>query len=559
MLNTIEKLNRVKQSIFKELTHNPDSLPLFLEASYIHLLKNGNIRKPTFVINDFDTQYENKRIEISKSISELNSDELKNVIKDLFFDFESKNFDSHSTRQLNQIAYSLLGLGESANNKIIDLLSSNGDFLLTVLSPDYQNGRYQNLVCVCNSNRSGAYISRLIADIFDNGTTAVQFFNDDSLFNLPGNGFNRARIFKPSGLNKPENTLNKSTRLFEEISEKSIANSEWQYIDAIFQKDVFDFRAVALVTGKNLLDSRTEIYRKNFIKSGYLEGIIELPHKVLPNTNAKLFLLILSNNNKRVKMLDASSLVIKNVNRFSEYEKIVNLDIGTILDRYFDCNCGKSIELVAEFKNLTPSLLNDKKKEIKNGVKLSDIADVFAGNQYTIKNFSNILSEAKTGCSILTSNDITDFYINLSSLNHINYKDTKFDKYAIRNGDVIVTSKSSKVKVGVVDFEPKEKIIVTGGMIIVRPNKDKLNPIYLKSFLDSELGQQELRMIQRGSVIVSINAKDLSNIDVPYLEMAKQEQIANRYRNNVSSLIALQEETKEIENKLKNIFEEANE
>ena len=134
--------------------------------------------------------------------------------------------------------------------------------------------------------------------------------------------------------------------------------------------------------------------------------------------------------------------------------------------------------------------------------------------------------------------------------------DGKLDKYAIQNGDVIVTSKSSKVKVGVVDFEPKERIIVTGGMIIIRPNKEKLNPIYLKAFLDSELGQQELRMIQKGSIIVSINAKDLSNIDVPYLDIKKQEQIANSYQNNVSSLIALKEEAREIENKLKNILDE---
>ena len=93
-------------------------------------------------------------------------------------------------------------------------------------------------------------------------------------------------------------------------------------------------------------------------------------------------------------------------------------------------------------------------------------------------------------------------------------------------------------------------------MIIIRPNKEKLNPIYLKAFLDSELGQQELRMIQKGSIIVSINAKDLSNIDVPYLDIKKQEQIAKSYQNNVSSLIALKEEAREIENKLKNILDE---
>ena len=557
MPSSIERHDSVKQVILDELKLNPDSLSLFLEASYMNLLDGGVIKKPSFNSEDFDPDYDSKRIEISKLISNLHGDDLKNLIKEIFFDFESRNFDVHSTKQLNQIVYSLLGLDKTENNKIIDAFSSRGDFLITVLSPDFQDGQLQNCIYACNLNRNNGYISRLIADIFGNGSTVVEVIDDDDCFsNLSNIEFNRARIFGPLGIKSKARTLKSSTRLFDEIPNKTILNSEWEYIDAMFQKDIVDFRAVALVTGKNLWDSQTEAYRKSFIKSGYLEGIIELPQKALPNTGVHLFLLVLSNQNKQVKLLDASDLIIKNKNRFSEYERVANLDIGGILDQYFDDRCVKSIEEVLRFKNLTPSITNVKKKEIQNGVRLSDIADVFTGNQYTIKNFSGMLSDVETGYSILTSNDIADFYINLSSLRHINYSDGKLDKYAIQNGDVIVTSKSSKVKVGVVDFEPKERIIVTGGMIIIRPNKEKLNPIYLKAFLDSELGQQELRMIQKGSIIVSINAKDLSNIDVPYLDIKKQEQIAKSYQNNVSSLIALKEEAREIENKLKNILDE---
>ncbi len=53
------------------------------------------------------------------------------------------------------------------------------------------------------------------------------------------------------------------------------------------------------------------------------------------------------------------------------------------------------------------------------------------------------------------------------------FKNRKFDKFAVKFGDVIVTSKSSKIKTVVIDIEPKEKILVTGGMLIVRPQSDK--------------------------------------------------------------------------------------
>lgn len=42
-------------------------------------------------------------------------------------------------------------------------------------------------------------------------------------------------------------------------------------------------------------------------------------------------------------------------------------------------------------------------------------------------------------------------------LHYIDMKDDKFDKFAIQYGDVVVTSKSSKVKTAVVDIVPEEK------------------------------------------------------------------------------------------------------
>ena len=142
------------------------------------------------------------------------------------------------------------------------------------------------------------------------------------------------------------------------------------------------------------------------------------------------------------------------------------------------------------------------------------------------------------------------------SLRSIDMKDNKFDKFAVQYGDVVVTSKSSKVKTVVVDIEPKEKILVTGGMLIVRPQLDKLNPTYLKMFLDSDLGQSALKSIQKGTIIVTVTASGLSTIEIPMIDINKQQEKAERYNEKLSTLAAYKKEIERIENSLKNLFEE---
>ena len=218
----------------------------------------------------------------------------------------------------------------------------------------------------------------------------------------------------------------------------------------------------------------------------------------------------------------------------------------------------KDVKKLIDVPNLCPSTILLDVKKLDNGVKLKELADIFIGNQYTLGVFENkgLLSDKNTGYRILTSSDIENGMVRWGSLRFINMKDDKFDKFAAHFGDVVVTSKSSKVKTVVVDIEPKEKILVTGGMLIIRPNQTKLNPTYLKMFLDSEMGQSSLKSIQKGNIIVTITASGLSTVEIPLIGLEKQNEKAERYNTKLSTLAAYKQEIERIENSLKNIFEE---
>lgn len=554
MSYTNENYNNIKNIVLQQSMMDSDYTQTFIEDVYSLLVALKAIQNPKIDLESRDFKSVPKTLH--NALVNLSVDELKQIVMEVLYQSAFRRFEAceHTTPQLNELTYHLLELDKSGNNEVLDLCSENGTFIARVLDSDASD-HVQKAIYANEINNKFAYIAKLVSDIFGNGSTKVDISIGDIIKEKLGVKFDKARIFAPLGM-RVFMDEEISSCMFDDVPFRTIANSEWAFIDKALSNKKENFRAVAMVLGKNLWENQTSLYRKRIIESGYLEGIIELPMKVLPCTGFQLYLLVLSNDNKEVKFLDASSLIIKNKNRFSEREKVVTLDIGSILDAYFDCKNTKTIDETVELKNLTPSLVNAKKREIKNGVSLSELAEVFTGNQYTLKNFEGMISEEETGYSILRSNDIDDYIINLNNLIHINYKDTKFDKYCIKYGDVIVTSKSSKVKVGVVDFEPKEKIIVTGGMIIVRPDVTKLNPTYLKVFLDSELGQQSIKAIQKGTVIISLNSSDLSEIMIPFVDMEKQEIIANQYQRKVASLLALRNEASEIEKQILSLFDE---
>ena len=92
-------------------------------------------------------------------------------------------------------------------------------------------------------------------------------------------------------------------------------------------------------------------------------------------------------------------------------------------------------------------------------------------------------------------------------------------------------------------------------MIIVRPDTNKLNPTYLKMFLDSNIGQTSLKQIQKGSTIITINSKDLKNILVPMVSIAEQNKKAENFNLKLTTIMSYKREIEKLERSLFDAFE----
>ena len=515
--------------------------------------------------------YKNEELlEIAREMNEHVSSEVVDKLNDLYDELgiegirtllynllSGKNngprtFIESSNNYISELANDLLEV-DGAGHIVMDFGSGTGNFLANVYKKAHDNKFVLKDLIGIEINVEQAHISQMALSILSDGSVNPQIVIGNALEKI-NYSYTKAYVFPPLGMRKLLNNDFRRSFLFQDMYLSNRNTAEWLFIDNMLSGLLGD-KAVALVTGKALFSNTDIEYRNKLVSSGWLEGIIELPAGSLSFTGIKVYMLIFSKNNKEVKFVDASNVIGVENKRYVNLE----LPVKTIEEMYFSKYVKtKPIEELIDIPNLCPSTIILDVKKLENGVELRELAEVFIGNQYTLGVFESkdLISDKKTGYRILTSSDIENGMVRWESLRSIDMKDNKFDKFAVQYGDVVVTSKSSKVKTVVVDIEPKEKILVTGGMLIVRPQLDKLNPTYLKMFLDSDLGQLALKSIQKGTVIVTVTASGLSTIEIPMIDINKQQEKAERYNEKLSTLAAYKKEIERIENSLKNLFEE---
>ena len=437
-------------------------------------------------------------------------------------------------------------LGINGGDLILDCGSGYGNFLINVCEYASKNQMVLMDAVGIELSPDAVELSNMCMRILCIGKQLPKARQGNALNDNLG-PYTHAFVFPPLGL-RPMGVDRVFGSMYEGIDFTGKNSMEWVFIDRVLKGN--PHRAVAITTTKALYNDADKEYRGCLIRNGLLEGVIELPVGAIAGIGIRTCLLVFSHGNESVKLVDGVALL----NDKERLTKPSALPIEEILRKYDEGKDIKTIQEAVECKNLVPSNALLKAAKLKNAVKLSEVAKIFTGSQYTARNFEEALSKERTGWRFLTSGDINDGCVNWKSLPCIRCKDDKFAKFAVQKGDVIVTSKSSKVKTVVVDIEPEDKILVTGGMIIVRPDLAKIDPTFLKMYLDSPLGQLTLKSIQKGTIIITINAKDLAGIDVPGVSLKRQAEIGTLYNEKLSTILAYKREIAKMESALSNLY-----
>ena len=540
-MNEEEKLLGLLVSFNKEMSQEKIANHL-LATTYLHYKPNGIFKNVALsLMSDIsDEQKENLYIFIEKVA------DLRQLI-DLFY-FLKKNYDEYTgsisaNSQVNRLVTQLLRLKE--NDVIIDLCSGGGNFLFDVSKVQIGNIKYSGI----EINSAYSLVSQLVFDLLE---TQFNFINGDALYKEFGE-FDKGFVFPPFGL-KYDESYQKYLENYQELFSNR-TSIEWLFVDRLIRKMKTDGRIVALLVGKPLYSTADEKYRNYLLDNKLLEGIIELPEGALfPNTWIQTTILIISNKNEKVKVIDG-----KNYSQNSNgIKKLKDFDIDrfALLRDYENNNCTcMTTNEIREKKTFVVANLLAKTIEIKFGKKFSDIAEISQGSQYTVANFKDKITTEKTNFRILTSSEIDDGNIDWNSLANINNSDMKLLKHRLQKNDLVMTSKSSKIKIAVVDFEPKDNIIVTGGMFIIRPNTEIINPTFLKMFLKSKKGIEQLKSIQKGSMIPIIPTNMLKELMISCPPLKEQNKYAASYQAKLDSYVKMKKELDELENTINNYYD----
>ena len=107
-------------------------------------------------------------------------------------------------------------------------------------------------------------------------------------------------------------------------------------------------------------------------------------------------------------------------------------------------------------------------------------------------------------------------------------KDENLRKGKLKRGDIILTTRGTVGNVAYFNENiPYENIRINSGMLILRPNVDKIHPYYLYLFLRSNLFKKQVISQGSGSAQPQLPIGSLKYINLPWKDIATQQKIAS--------------------------------
>lgn len=98
-----------------------------------------------------------------------------------------------------------------------------------------------------------------------------------------------------------------------------------------------------------------------------------------------------------------------------------------------------------------------------------------------------------------------------------------FSDKATKQGDLLFRLVAPN-KIIYVD-ETQENFLVPSQLCIIRPNKEKIDSIFLKWYLESQKGKEKIMLEQKGSSIQKISIASLKKLEIPKVNLDKQKKI----------------------------------
>lgn len=329
-------------------------------------------------------------------------------------------------------------------------------------------------------------------------------------------------------------------------------SSEW--VDASLMMHFLkeNGKAVILTTMGALTNTQDIQARRHFVDNQYIEAVIALPDKLFaPYTNIPCAMIVLSRNNKEMRLVDATDVFTKNRRR----NELNGDDIKEIMNRYYN-NDEHSI-MVSSFMrgsyNLNPKRYLVEQIVVENGVRFGDIiTDAKRGAQMTAKKLDEVNSTEPTGTQYIKVNNVQDGNI-VGEIAYIKENES-LRRYFINSEEIILSKVAMPGKVALADVPANTNWVLGANLYAISIDTTKAVPLYIKLYLESNQGMKQLTSIASGVSVPMISIEELKNMIIPLPSLSEQQKMAETYRSAVAKVEKLRKEYEEAYAALKNII-----
>ncbi len=314
-------------------------------------------------------------------------------------------------------------------------------------------------------------------------------------------------------------------------------------------------KGFALTTAGSLFRTNEREYRKHFVDNGYINTIILLPAGLFENFRSlSIVAIIISHNNEKIRFVDASQIctIGRRFNTLSpsDIEAIVELCSN---DSEHSRLVSKD-EIIQNDYNLNISNYFEKAIEIPNGVSFETvIKKITRGAQLKAVQLDELASDTPTDYQYLMLADIQNGQIR-DTLSYITSIEDNLKKYCIKNNSLILSKSGSPIKTAIATVSEGTSILANGNLYVIELDETRINPYFLKAFLDSDIGSILLKSISVGSVIPSIPVEAVRKMIIPLPDLETQNEIANKYLEITREIKSLRSEIAKAEERLTMVY-----
>jgi type I restriction enzyme M protein len=534
--NVIYKILFISREIHKIGLSDDKEIIVFLSKNYkLNTLLGKVLNQLSKEL--IDDGFERLLILLNLVNQNIKYEEISELIKENFSSVDG--YDESTPESIIQLIKK--DFGKKKFDSILDIGSGSGGFFLGV-----NELTLNKKVSAVEINQTHAI--DLEIRLNELKTKQTQIFEVDCLrnplFDINGYKSKYDIIFSnyPFALRADRETYSKFDQVFSDgynFNGHFVNNADWLFISLILNYLNNKGRGYAVSTLGVLFRTPEKKFREELLLKGKLLAIIELPGNLFSLTSIPTCLMIFGKNTgKKIRMVNGSDVAIKG-RRKSEIDvdrlwRIINGN--SEISKEIDYS-----EIIKNDFNLLPSkYLSPSIYKIKNPTPLKNVVEeTFRGYQITADELDKMIVDENRefNSELLTLSDISEFGVINSNLKKLKIDGKNLKRYFLKDNDILVSSKSTKIKVSLFRQRNHKNVLVTGSIIVIRLNQKVINPGYLALFLQSSVGKELMQSIQSGSVIFNINNSSLEKMNIPLIPYKEQNSLFDDYMVNEEMIL----------------------